>query len=525
MLFLRRNDKRGVLMSGIILKNLKIKQLIREIKIFVFTMVVISFMGADKMTIREPYVAGKFYEGNSAKLSSYIDVLFEDAIAQKEGKPKGLIVPHAGYPYSGQIAADGFNQAKGYNYDFVVVLGTNHTVAPQECGFLYNGDGFKTPLGTVYIENKINEQLSKKGSLFKYNNDAHLREHSIEVEIPFIQKLFPKAKIVPIVISASSTESADKIGGALAEVLKDKNFLVVASSDLSHYPDFDVANIVDKETLTAVATMDNETIYKTAKKGELKAGVDTSACGIVPIMVLVKAMNELSSRRVSIISYANSGQCVIGEMDRVVGYGAVAFYDGIYEKDISALELPKGSEKISDSDIEYLLSLARKAISNYLNYGVWTLPRFKSDSLIKKQGAFVTLTKKGDLRGCKCHITEDTPLATTVAKMALSAAFLDTRFYPVTKDEIKDLEIEISVLTPMKEVKGPTDIVIGRDGTLIQKGGRSAVFLPQVAPEQGWSREEMLEHLCMKAGLSPDAYKSNCRFFTFQAIVFSEKHR
>jgi len=505
--------------------DVNLKKISMFLKVVSCVIFLISFMGADKMKIREPYVAGKFYEGNSEKLSSYINVLFDEAVEPKGQKPRGLIVPHAGYPYSGQIAADGFSQAKNYDYDFVVILGTNHTVYPEECGFLYDGDGFKTPLGIAYIETKINEELSKKGNLFKFNNDAHTREHSIEVEIPFIQKLFPKAKIVPIVIAASSQESAEKIGGALSEVLKGRNFLVVASSDLSHYPDFDVANIVDKETLTAIATMDNGTIYKTAKKGELKANVETSACGIVPIMVLVKAMNELSCKKVSVISYANSGQCVIGEMDRVVGYGSVAFFEGGYEKDVSALDLPKGNENISDKDRDYLLKLARRAIVDYLNYGVLTLPRFTSDSLIKKQGAFVTLTKKGDLRGCIGHMAEDTPLATTVGKMALAAALQDTRFYPVSKDEMKDIEIEISVLTPMKEVKGPTDIVIGRDGTLIQKGGRSAVFLPQVAPEEGWSREEMLEHLCMKAGLPTDAYKSNCRFFTFQAIVFSEKHR
>ncbi|MCX7830719.1 MAG: AmmeMemoRadiSam system protein B, partial [Acidobacteria bacterium] len=293
---------------------------------FVVVVLAVSFIGAEKMRIREPYVAGKFYEGNQSKLSSYIDILFEEAVSQKGGKPKGLIVPHAGYPYSGQIAADGFNQAKGFNYDFVVVLGTNHTASPQECGFLYDGDGFKTPLGVAYIDTKINEELSKRGALFKFNNDAHTREHSIEVQVPFIQKLFPKAKIVPIVIAATSLESVKKIGTALSEVLKDKNFLIVASSDLSHYPDFDVANIVDKDTLRAVATMEVETIYNTAKKGELKAGVDTSACGISPIMTLVQVMNELSSRRVSVVSYANSGQSAIGETDRVVGYGAVAFY-------------------------------------------------------------------------------------------------------------------------------------------------------------------------------------------------------
>lgn len=496
-----------------------------NLKIVVIVFLLFSFLGADKMNIREPYVSGKFYEGNSEKLSSYIDLFFDEAVESKRVKPRGLILPHAGYPYSGQIAADGFNQAKGFDYDFVVILGTNHTVVPLECGFLYEGDGFKTPFGIAYIDKKINEELSKKDSLFKYNNQSHLREHSIEVQIPFIQKLFPKSKIVPIVIASSNSDTAEKIGSALANLLKNKNCLVVASSDLSHYPDFDVANIVDKETLKAVASMDIQTIQSTAKKGELKAGVDTSACGIGPIMVLVKTMNELNCKKVYVVSYANSGQSVIGEMERVVGYGAVAFYEGVYEKDVFSLDLPKGIEKISEDDRKYLLNLARRTVTNYLNYGFLTLPRFRSDSLIKKQGAFVTLTKKGDLRGCIGHMAEDTPLSITVAKMALSAALHDTRFYPVSKDEMKDIEIEISVLTPMKEVEGPSDIVIGRDGTLIQKGERSAVFLPQVATEQGWSRDEMLEHLCLKAGLPADAYKSNCRFFTFQAIIFSEKHK
>ncbi len=486
---------------------------------------IVCFLGAEKMKIREPYVVGKFYDANSVKLSSYIDVVLKDAIPQKGGKPRGLIVPHAGYPYSAQIAADAFNQAKGYGYDIVVILGTNHTVYPEECGYLYEGDGFKTPLGIAYIDPELNSQLSKKGGIFKYSNDAHLREHSIEVQIPFIQKLFPKAKILPIVVAANSLQTVEKMGNTLAEILKGRNFLIVASSDLSHYPDFDVANIVDRETLKAIATMEIETIYNVARKGELKSGVDTAACGLSPIMVLIQTMNQLASKKVSVISYANSGQAIIGEIDRTVGYGAVAFFEGDYEKDISALELSKGSEKISPEDREYLLHLARETISNYLNYGVFSLPRITSDSLARKQGAFVTLTRKGDLRGCIGHMAEDTPLSVTVAKMALSAALEDTRFYPVSKEELKDIEIEISVLTPMKEIKNYSEIVIGRDGTVIQKGGRSAVFLPQVAPEQGWSREEMLEHLCMKAGLPSDAYKSNCRFFTFQAIVFSEKHR
>lgn len=481
--------------------------------------------GEDKMNLREPYVSNKFYEGDKVKLSNQIDLMLSEAVGKSEKKPKGLIVPHAGYVFSGQIAADGFNQAKGFEYDTVIILGTNHTTYPEDIGFLYDGEGFKTPLGICQIDKDLNEKLAQKGDFFKFNNSAHFREHSIEVQIPFIQKIFQKIKIVPIVIGTSKSTASLKIGKALADVVKGKNVLIVASSDLSHYPPFDVANFVDKELLKAITTMDLSKIEETAKNGELKEGVETSACGIGPIMVLVTAMNELNSRKVKIVSYANSGQTIMGDLDRVVGYGAVAFYEGEKEQDIRALNFERDNEELNELDKEYLLKLARTALNDYLNYDFFTLPRFPSRALFRKQGAFVTLEKYGELRGCIGHMAEDTPLSTTVAKMALASALQDTRFYPVTKDELSKIEIEISVLTPMKEVKGIEEIIIGKHGTVIRKGGRSAVFLPQVAVEQGWTKEEMLEHLCLKAGLPKDAYKSGCKFYTFEAIVFKEKKK
>jgi AmmeMemoRadiSam system protein B/AmmeMemoRadiSam system protein A len=480
-------------------------------------------LGAGKMALREPCVSGKFYDGDAEKLKKTVEIYLDEAVEKKGGKPRGLIVPHAGYPFSAQIAADAFKRVQGFSYDFVIILGTNHTVYPENCGFLYDGDGFKTSLGTVIVDKKITEQLIKKGDLFKFNNNAHSREHSIEVQLPFIQIILPKVNIVPIVIATSDKNYCQKIGKAIAEIVKDKNFLIIASSDLSHYPNYDVAEVVDRETLKSLATMDLNKIAEVETNNLRKPNVDTTACGIGGIMCLIETMSNLNCKKVTVISYANSGHTVIGEQDRVVGYGAVEFEEGAYQSDTSALEIPSYGDELNQMEKEYLLKLARRTLEDYLNYKVFTLPRFISRNLQKKQGAFVTLNKKGDLRGCIGHMAEDTPLATTVSMMALSAALEDRRFYPVDKSELKDIEIEISVLTPMKEVSGFKEIVIGRDGTLIQKKERSAVFLPQVAPEQGWSREEMLENLCLKAGLSPDDWKSGCKFFTFQAIVFSEK--
>lgn len=476
------------------------------------------------MALREPCVAGKFYEDDVYRLKKTIEIYFNDAVEKKGGKVRGLILPHAGYPYSGQIAADGFKQAQGYDYDFIVILGTNHTVYPENFGFLYDGDGFKTPLGVTFLDKEINEKLAKIGECFKFNNNAHLREHSIEVQIPFIQTLFPKTKIVPIVVASYDKTHCEKIGRSLAEVIRGKNSLVIASSDLSHYPNFDVARFVDIETLKSFCSMDIEKIIETKNKNEAKPNVDTSACGIGPVMVLIETMNQLGFKKARAISYANSGQTIIGDTDKVVGYGAVVFEEGEPSSDVQSLQIPEGEINLSEEDKKYLLKLARKTLENFLNHKVFILPRFTSENLLKKQGAFVTLIKRGELRGCIGHMAEDIPLATTVAQMVLSAALEDRRFYPVDKSELKEIEIEISVLTPMKEVSSYKDIVIGRDGTLIQKRGRSAVFLPQVAVEQGWNREEMLSHLCIKAGLSQDDWKSDCKFYTFSAIVFSEEH-
>jgi AmmeMemoRadiSam system protein A len=238
-------------------------------------------------------------------------------------------------------------------------------------------------------------------------------------------------------------------------------------------------------------------------------------------MAAMAASREMGAVGGKIISYAHSGNIPIGERDRVVGYGAL----------LMAADYAPPAEKTSDdatddlsfADRKYLLSLARETIDRFLAVKMTPLPRLSTQARRMKRGVFVTLKKRGNLRGCIGRMVPDRPLAELVGAMALESAFEDTRFNPVTLRELPDLEVEISVLTPMQRVAGAGDIVVGRDGVLLQKGGRSAVFLPQVATEQGWTRDEMLDHLSMKAGLPADAWRDNTAFSTFQAIVFSEK--
>lgn len=481
-------------------------------------------MGAGSMKIRESCVAGKFYVNDSTKLARGVEILLEESVPPRGVKPRGLILPHAGWTFSGPIAADGFRQAASYSYDVVVILGTNHTVYPSNKLYFHDGDAFRIPLGLLYIDKELQKKMMSACPGSELNAAAHQREHSIEVQLPFIKKIFGDVRIVPVIVGSSDAAFAQEAGKALGKALAGRNALVIASSDLSHYPGYAAARRSDIEALKSFLTMDTGKISAAIKKCEMTPGVETAACGAGPITMLVSAMKEMGAEKAVALSYANSGDTVMGDTNKVVGYGAVMFSEGSAEADSSVLDRKAADAggALGETDKQEMLKLARRSIRDYIEGEVFTLPRINGGALSRKQGAFVTLTKKGDLRGCIGHMAEDTPLGVVVAKMALAAAFDDNRFYPLQANEFKDIEIEISVLTPLKQVSGLTDIVIGRDGTVIEKGGRRAVFLPQVAPEEGWSRDEMLEHLCAKAGLPEDCYKSGCKFFTFQAIVFRE---
>ncbi|MDP1992821.1 MAG: AmmeMemoRadiSam system protein B [Syntrophales bacterium] len=480
--------------------------------------------GKEGGEIRPPVVAGKFYPESAAVLKSAIEKFMKSAAPAQAQTPLGIVVPHAGYIYSGQICADGYNQVRSGAYEVVVILGTNHTAPDLRKIALYPGAGFQTPLGTVPVDEELVAALIAASPDCKADKAPHVCEHSIEVQIPFIQFLFPRGKIVPAVVGMADVGLYTRFGAALAKVLKGKKALIVASSDLSHYPSAADAEIVDRKTLAAVASLDPTVLHNTiqAQMARRIRGLDTCACGEAPIMAAMATVKALGARGGRVVSYANSGDIPIGDRERVVGYGAVVFTAGL-EMDQTASEMPAAADQpLSPTDKKALLAFARETISGYLTTQMVPLPRGFSPTALEPRGVFVTLKKRGHLRGCIGRMVPDRPLATLVGAMALQAAFEDPRFRAVTLQELSDLEIEISVLTPMKPVSGPEAIVVGRDGVLLQKGGRSAVFLPQVAPEQGWGRDEMLDNLSQKAGLSASAWREGTQFSTFQALVFGE---
>lgn len=478
--------------------------------------------------VRRPAVSGSFYPDDARSLESAVRAFLADALPPRGERPVALVSPHAGYVYSGQIAADAFRQAMGHPFDVVVILGTNHTVAPFDGASVYQGAGYRTPLGVAKVDRGLAAKLAAADRAFAFRPEAHAGEHSEEVQVPFVQIAFPDAPIVTAVVGTTSLSTTARLGRELARALEGRSALIVASSDLSHYPSWGDAVEADRDTLRAMASLDpaalQASIHAEARRG--RRGLVTCACGEAPVLLAMSAARELGARRGIVVSYANSGDTVAGETGRVVGYGAVAFTAGAGGADTKAVEpaaaVPKEAP-LTDADRQHLLGIARTTLERWLTDGMLPLPRGGGPVLRREQGAFVTLESHGQLRGCIGHMAEDTPLELTVAKMALAAATEDPRFPPVRASELASIEIEISVLTPMKPVAGPEAIVVGRDGVMLRKDGRSAVFLPQVAPEQGWNRDQMLEHLCRKAGLPGDAWKKGASFHTFQADVFEEK--
>jgi AmmeMemoRadiSam system protein A len=252
----------------------------------------------------------------------------------------------------------------------------------------------------------------------------------------------------------------------------------------------------------------------------------TATCGLGPILTAMAAARSLGADCGRVISHANSGDTTLGDRSRVVGYAAVSFCRAsrACNKPLPARTPAKDatSPALTGEQKQVLLAFARNTLQQYLETETTPLFRQEDPAFLEKQGAFVTLKKHGELRGCIGNMTQDLPLYQVVGRMAISAAIHVPRFQRLSLSELKDVKIEISALTPYQRVDSVDRIRIGQDGVLLKRSGRSAVFLPQVAPEQGWTRNEMLDNLCRKAGLSSDCWKKDAEFDTFQAIIFSE---
>lgn len=475
---------------------------------------------------RGPAVAGRFYPSEPDKLKAAVRDFLDDAVESRDERPGILLLPHAGYIFSGQIAADGFSQAAGHDYDVVVILGTNHTHPTFSGVSVWPGGAYRTPLGAARIDGDLAAALTAADEEFTFEREVHTREHSVEVQVPFVQVVFPGVKIVTAVIGSPDPELCRRFGRALAGTLGDRRALVVASSDLSHYPGYDDAVEADRAVLKAIAGLDPQQVLRAVRRQLSlgRPGLDTCACGLGPILTALEAARAMELDSARIVSYANSGDTAVGDRSRVVGYGAVAISKsgGNDPAGPEGAGPPPEAAPLQPEDKKALLGFARETIHRYLTTGTAPLARGFSPQTRRMQGAYVTLTRQGALRGCTGFRNPIMPLDQAVGAAALRAAFKDRRFRPLELEELEQVDIEISVLTPLEEVRSPQEIVPGRDGVYMIREDHAAIFLPKVATQQGWDREELLDRLCLKAGLPRGSWREGARLFTFRAEVFGE---
>jgi len=284
-------------------------------------------MAAKTTNIRRPAFAGQFYPDDPAELRAMVDQFL--AQATKAGpEPAALISPHAGYIYSGHIAAQAFKQAEGVEYDAIVVLGTNHR-DPWARGFAIWPEGaFATPLGDVLIDSELAQALMKANDDILFQRGAHLYEHSIEVQLPFLQRVQPGRAFVPIIVCDTSLEACQSLADTLFKTLQDRKSLIVASSDLSHHWAYDDAVRIDHATLNAIVSLDVAALDRAAYAEATRMGYGNvgsiAPCGIGPVRTVMLYAGAIGARA-DLIQYANSGDTPYGDRYQVVGYGAVRF--------------------------------------------------------------------------------------------------------------------------------------------------------------------------------------------------------
>ena len=474
--------------------------------------------------VRSSVLAGSWYPGDRDTLAATIDGYLERASTPPDGHPIALISPHAGIKFSGAVAGHAYAALRGRTYGRVFVIGPSHHAGFR--GVSVPTTHYETPLGRVPVDVET-AALLRAHPLFGLHEEAHAREHSVEIQLPFLQRALDGTRwtFVPMLAGRMSPDEAADAGAWLRSVLAPGD-LLVASSDFTHWgrgfgyagpPGATFGVEEARERLSALM----EAAWSAIRSGDParfwdhKRETGDTICGFLPITMLMGAVPQDAHAQVRA---TDTSGAITGDWTRSVSYLAAQF-SGLWPYTGVGVE-PGVTEEEKDA----LLRLARGTVEAWVREGSRPAPADLGVTLTERvrtnSGVFVTLKKHGRLRGCIGNIPPSKPLFQGVLDNAVSAASRDPRFPPVTPDELDQIEIEVSVLTPPVAVKGPWDVVLGRHGVWIEKEGRSAVYLPQVAPEQGWTIPQTLTHLSQKAGLPPDAWTEGMTFRVMEAIVF-----
>ncbi len=463
--------------------------------------------------VRPPYVAGEFYPADKNELSQMVDGFLAKVPAAERttsGSVKILIVPHAGYIYSGQTAAYGYRLVEGAKYDTVILMGPCHRAFFLGASIWQSG-AWQTPLGTVPVDENLARVIASESPGFQVDENAHLEEHSLEAQLPFLQKTLANFKIVPILTDDPSPENSTRLAQAIVKNIQGKNVLIVVSTDMSHYYHDSAARVMDLQSLGFLETQDSRGL-----SSALKAGT-SEFCGQAAVLTALEISRLMGQTHLEVLNYSTTAD-ITKDKSRVVGYGASVIYQTTDGRTMSQGEGFMGTWSGS------LLKIARSTVETYVTSGNIYEPSANDPVLKENHAVFVTIRKNGALRGCIGNLIAAEPLYLAVRDMAIQAAFRDPRFKPVQKDELKDLTFEISVLSAPVKVKSAEEIKLGRDGVILSQRGHSGVFLPKVAEELGNDKERFLNELCtQKAGLPERCWEDPAtEIYVFTAEEFEE---
>jgi len=475
-----------------------------------------------KREVMSPVVAGRFYPGDASELKSMIEAFLEKAeVPALSGRPLGFMVPHAGYPYSGPVAAHVYKAVQETDADKFVIMGPSHGVRFNGV-YVMSKDAYKTPLGEVNLMREKARRLAEARPWISTDDRFYGREHSVEVQLPFLQKAAgPDLSVMVVVIGQADYEKVYDLARLLKKAFSGEEVVYLASTDMSHgnippYKSSKEIQPVDKHTLELIKSMDMKALEKGLRDRS------TPMCGGLPVLALMKLYELSGGKEIKVLDYADSGDAT-GDHSRVVGYGAAAF---MTSPDSSASQSSGPGFSLTREDKKKLMEIARRTVEAAIKGEEPPSFQVESKNLKQEGAAFVTLKTDGRLRGCIGSIVATEPLYKCVRRRAVDAALHDSRFVfnRLGPDELADLEIEISVLTPPRLVSDLREIKVGRDGVILSLDSKRGVFLPQVPVEQGWDRQAYLSNLCRKAGIrNRNCYQDpKARLRTFRAIVFSE---
>jgi len=479
----------------------------------------------DQKSVLFSSLAGSWYPGDEKTLRNQLARFMEKANVTAKPNTIAMILPHAGYRFSGQAAMAAVKTLPEKKYRRVVVIGPSHRRPMENILSVPNVTHYGSPLGEVPLDVEFIAQL-KKHDIFQTIPPVHQREHSVQIEVPLLQYCLKDFLLVPIVAGALDEETI-RNAGAIIQSLIDEQTLVIASSDFTHYgPNYGYTPFVEKvpENIKKLDMAAYDLIAQRDVSGFLQYCGEKKAtiCGRIPIAIIMAMLGP--DTKATLIQYDTSGN-ITSDFTNSVSYLSAVFAGKWLAQ--TELGLKTTQTLLSENDKKELLKLARYSLTYYLENKKLALPEqipvTISPAMKQTRATFVTLEKHHRLRGCIGEIFPSQSLYKSVMINAVKAGVADRRFTPVTGVECAEITMEISVLTPPEEVPSYKDIVIGKHGVVLSKNGRSAVYLPQVAPEQGWDLPETLQHLSQKAGLSAEAWKQGARFMVFEAIVFSEK--